>query len=66
MMPDGRRLNLSKTELLAHLASLPLNERAQIIRMARTIRAAREAGDPRPAAQIVAGMVQPGRRVVLH
>lgn len=57
---------MTRDELLTHLATLPPTQRRTVLAMARTIRAARDAGDQRPAAQIVAHLVQPGRRVVLH
>ena len=57
---------MTRTELLTHLAALTPSQRALTLSLARTIRAARETGDQRPAAQIVAHLVQPGRRVVVH
>lgn len=57
---------MTRTELLTTLESLTPAQRRAVLQMARTIRAAREAGDTRPAAEIVAHLVQPGRRVVLH
>lgn len=57
---------MTRTELLDDLRRLSPTQRRTVLAMARTIRAAREAGDQRPAAQIVAHLVQPGRRVVVH
>jgi len=57
---------MTRTELLTHLATLTPTQRRAVLAMARTIRAARDAGDQRPAAQIVAHLVQPGRKIVLH
>ena len=57
---------MTRTELLDHLATLSPAQRRTVLAMARTIRTAREHGDDRPAAQLVAHLVQPGRRVVLH
>jgi hypothetical protein len=57
---------LTRTELLDELHRLTPAQRRITLAMARTIRAAREAGDTRPAEVIVAHLVQPGRRVTLH
>lgn len=57
---------MTRTELLDHLATLTPAQRTTVLAMARTIRTARDAGDDRPAAQIVAHLVQPGRKSVLH
>ena len=57
---------MTRTELLDDLRRLSPAQRRTVLAMARTIRAAREAGDDRPAAQIVAHLVQPGRKIVLH
>ena len=58
---------MTRTELLDDLRSLSPTQRRTVLAMARTIRAAREAGDDRPAAQIVAHLVQTAaRRTVLH
>jgi hypothetical protein len=57
---------MTRTELLTHLATLTPTQRRTMLAMAKTIRAAREAGDRRPAAEIVAHLVQPPRRTVLH
>lgn len=60
-MPDGRSLNVSRTELLAKLANLTPSERVRVVGLARVIRAAREQGDTRPAAVICAHLAQPAR-----
>jgi hypothetical protein len=57
---------MTRTELLASLATLTPTQRRTVLAMAKTIRAAREAGDTRPAAQIVAHLVQPGARRLVH
>lgn len=57
---------MTRDELLDHLATLTPAQRRTVLAMARTIRAARDAGDRRPAEAIVAHLVQPGRRTVLH
>lgn len=57
---------MTRQDLLTHLATLTPAQRRTVLRMALTIRAARDAGDTRPAEQIVAALVQPGRRVTLH
>jgi hypothetical protein len=57
---------MTRDELLTHLATLTPSQRRTVLAMAKTIRTARDAGDTRPAAQIVAHLVQPGRRTVLH
>jgi hypothetical protein len=57
---------MTRTELLTHLATLTPAQRRTMLAMAKTIRVAREHGDTRPAAEIVAHLVQPSRRVVLH
>ena len=57
---------MNRTELLDELKRLSPAQRRTVLTCAKTIRAARDAGDDRPAAQIVAHLVQPGRRVVLH
>ena len=57
---------MTRTELLDELRSMTPTQRRTVLAMARTIRAAREAGDVRPAAQLVAHLVQPGRKIVLH
>ena len=57
---------MTRSELLDQLATLSPAQRRTVLAMARTIRTAREAGDRRPAEAIVAHLVQPGRRTVLH
>lgn len=57
---------MTRDELLTHLATLTPAQRRTVLSMAKPIRVARDAGDTRPAAQIVAHLVQPGRRVVVH
>lgn len=57
---------MTRTDLLTHLAALTPTQRRTVLAMAKTIRAARDAGDTRPAEVIVAALVQPGRRTVLH
>ena len=57
---------MTRSELLDQLATLSPSQRRTVLAMARTIRTAREAGDDRPAAQLVAHLVQPPRRTVLH
>lgn len=58
---------MTRSELLHELQSLTPSQRRTTLAMAKTIRAARDAGDDRPAAQIVAHLVQPAaRRTVLH
>lgn len=57
---------MTRTELLTHLATLTPTQRRAVLAMARTIRAARDAGDQRPAEVLVAALVQPGRKTVLH
>jgi hypothetical protein len=57
---------MTRTELLEKLTTLSPAQRRAVLAMARTIRAARESGDHRPAEQIVAHLVQTGRRTVLH
>jgi len=57
---------MTRTDLLAELRRLTPAQRRTVLAMARTIRAAREAGDDRPAAEIVAHLAQPGRPTVLH
>ena len=57
---------MTRTELLDDLRRLSPAQRRTVLAMARTIRAARDAGDTRPSAEIVAHLVQPGRRTVLH
>ena len=57
---------MTRTELLDDLRRLTPAQRRTVLACAKTIRTAREAGDQRPAAQIVAHLVKPGRRVVVH
>ena len=57
---------MTRSELLDQLATLSPAQRRTVLACAKTIRAARDAGDDRPAAQIVAHLVQPGRKIVLH
>ncbi len=57
---------MTRSELLHELQSLTPSQRRTTLAMAKTIRAARDAGDDRPAAQIVAHLVQPDRKIVLH
>lgn len=57
---------MTRTELLDDLRRLSPTQRRTVLAMARTIRAAREAGDQRPAEVLVAALVQPGRKTVLH
>ena len=57
---------MTRTELLDDLRRLSPAQRRTVLACAKTIRAARDAGDDRPAAQIVAHLVQPGRKSVLH
>ena len=57
---------MNRTELLDELRRLSPAQRRTVLACAKTIRAARDAGDDRPAAQIVAHLVQPGRKIVLH
>lgn len=53
-------------ELLTALRRLSPAQRATVLACARTIRAARAAGDDRPAAEIAAHLVQPGARRLVH
>ncbi len=57
---------MNRTDLLAHLAALTPTQRRTVLTAALAIRAARDAGDPRPAEVIAAHLVQPGRRPVVH
>lgn len=57
---------MTRTELLDDLRRLSPTQRRTVLLMARTIRAARDAGDQRPAEVLVAALVQPGRKTVLH
>lgn len=57
---------MTREQFLSHLAALSPAQRRVVLAMARTIRTAREAGDQRPAAEIVAHLVQPSRRTGLH
>jgi hypothetical protein len=57
---------MTREQFIDQLRRLTPAQRRTVLAMARTIRAARAAGDTRPSAQIVAHLVQPGRRVVLH
>ena len=57
---------MTRSELLHELQSLTPSQRRTTLAMAHTIRAARDAGDTRPAEVIAAHLVQPGRRVTLH
>lgn len=57
---------MTRQELLTALRDLPPAKRRAVLSMALAIRTARDAGDTRPAAEIVAHLVQPGRRTVLH
>ena len=57
---------MNRTDLLDELRRLSPAQRRTVLACAKTIRAARDAGDDRPAAQIVAHLVQPGRKSVLH
>lgn len=57
---------MTRQQLLDELRRLTPTQRRAVLRMARTIRAARDAGDTRPAAQIVAHLVQPAPRRVVH
>lgn len=47
--------------ILARVAHLPPAKRLIVLDMARTIRAARDAGDTRPAAEIVAALIRTPR-----
>lgn len=51
----------TKPELIAAVRALPPAKRRAVLDMARLIRAARDAGDTRPAAEIVARVIQPPR-----
>ena len=56
-----------RDRLLATLATLPASQRAAVLVAAQTLRAARAAGDKRPAAEIVAWLVSargPAARVL--
>lgn len=57
---------MTRTELLTELRRLTPAQRRTVLTAALAIRIARDAGDSRPAAQIVAHMVQPGRPAVVH
>lgn len=57
---------MTRDDLLTHLAALTPTQRRTVLAIARTIRTARAAGETRPAEVIVAPLVQPGRRAVLH
>ncbi len=57
---------MTRTELLDDLRRLTPTQRRTVLAMALAIRAARDAGDTRPAEVIAAHLVQPGRRVTLH
>jgi len=57
---------MTRDELLTHLATLTPAQRRTVLTAALAIRAARDAGDPRPAEVIAAHLVQPGRRPVVH
>lgn len=57
---------MTRDELLTHLATLTPGQRRTVLSMAKTIRVARDAGDTRPAAQIVAHLVQPALVRLVH
>lgn len=57
---------MTRTELLDDLRRLTPAQRRTVLACAKTIRAARDAGDQRPAEVLVAALVQPGRKTVLH
>lgn len=57
---------MTRTELLTELRRLTPAQRRTVLTAALAIRAARDAGDTRPAAQIVAHLVQPGARRLVH
>lgn len=53
-----------RTDLLDDLRRLTPAQRRTVLAMARTIRAARAAGNTRPAAQIIAHLARPQRQVL--
>ncbi len=57
---------MTRTELLDDLRRLTPTQRRTVLTAALAIRAARDAGDPRPAEVIAAHLMQPGRHTVLH
>ena len=57
---------MTRTELLDQLRCLTPTQRRTVLACAKTIRAARNAGDNRRAAQIASHLVTPGRPVVIH
>ena len=57
---------MTRQELLTALRDLPPAKRRAVLSMALAIRAARDAGDTRPAAEIIAHLVQPGARRLVH
>ncbi len=57
---------MTRTELLDDLRRLTPTQRRTVLTAALAIRAARDAGDTRPAEVIAAHLMQPGWRTVLH
>jgi hypothetical protein len=57
---------MNSHELLTELRRLTPTQRSAVLTAALAIRAARDAGDTRPAAQIVAHLVHPGARRLVH
>lgn len=57
---------MTRQELLTALRDLPPAKRRAVLSMALAIRAARDAGDSRRPAEIVAHLVQPGARRLVH
>lgn len=57
---------MTKQELLDELRRLSPRDRAKVVIMAQTIRAARDAGDMRPAETIIAPILAPVPKKRLH
>lgn len=57
---------MTREQFIDQLRRLTPAQRRTVLAMARTIRVARDAGDQRPAEVLVAALVQPGRKTVLH
>lgn len=57
---------MTNDQLRAALGALSPAQQRIVAEAALVIRAARDAGDTRPAAQIAAHLVQPGCKTVLH
>lgn len=57
---------MTKQQLLAELRRLSPQDRAKVVIMAQTIRAARDAGDKRPVETIIAPILAPVPKKRLH